>query len=299
MKPSRWQVVIILAVGVFAVSAAAIFIRLSMEAAGLSGVGFSLFLAASRLTIAALILLPAWRNLERTQAKGFYWAGAAGLCLALHFSTWITSLSFTSIAASTTLVTTNPVWVALFSWLWFKEKPSRLTVFGIAIALLGGILIALGDQGGAYNSNPLLGDLLALVGAVMASLYLLFGRESQRQGLGLSVYIAVAYSTAALVLLPLPMLFGASYGGYPTVVYGYVGLMAVLSQLIGHTSFNWAVRWVSPTLITLIILAEPVGSSFLGYLIFGEVPASLVLLGAGVLLAGVATAVVGRHQERL
>jgi len=295
-QPLPWQVGLVLVAGVLAVSSAAIFIRLANTAAGLSGVGFSLFLSASRLTLASLLIVPAWRNLgsHKLSPGAFHYAVGAGICLALHFAAWITSLSFTSIAASTTLVTTNPIWVALLSWLWFKEKPSRLTLLGIGIAFIGGVLIALGDQETVnVNHNPALGNSLALIGAVIVSLYLLLGREAQRRGLGIGSYIDIAYSTGALVLLPLPLIFGVGYLGYPRAVYLYILLMAVLPQLIGHTSFNWAVRWISPTLVTLAILWEPVVSSFLGYLVFQELPGRFVLVGATVLLGGVAIAVFG------
>ena len=296
-QPLPWQVGLVLVAGVFAVSTAAIFIRLAIASAGVRGVGFSLFLSASRLAIASLLLLPAWRNLKPSQLSpgALRYAAAAGICLAVHFATWITSLSFTSIAASTTLVTTNPVWVALLCWLWFKEKLTRLTVVGIGVAFVGGVLIALGDTGAvSAGNNPPLGNFLALVGAWMASLYFLLGREAQRRGLGIGSYVVVAYSTGALVLLPLPLIVGSNYVGYPVAVYAYILLMAVLSQVVGHTTLNWAVRWISPTLVTLAILFEPVGSSFLGYLIFNEVPGLLVLVGAGVLLSGVAIAIAGR-----
>ena len=296
-QPLPWQVGLVLVAGVFAVSTAAIFIRLAIASAGVRGVEFSLFLSASRLAIASLLLLPAWRNLKPSQLSpgALRYAAAAGICLAVHFATWITSLSFTSIAASTTLVTTNPVWVALLCWLWFKEKLTRLTVVGIGVAFVGGVLIALGDTGAvSAGNNPALGNFLALVGAWMASLYFLLGREAQRRGLGIASYVVVAYSTGALVLLPLPLIVGSNYVGYPVAVYAYILLMAVLSQVVGHTTLNWAVRWISPTLVTLAILFEPVGSSFLGYLIFNEVPGLLVLVGAGVLLSGVAIAIAGR-----
>jgi len=295
-QPSPWQVGLILVTGVLAVSSAAIFIRLANVAAGLSGVGFSLFLSASRLTLASLLILPAWRNLRPNQLSpgAFHYAVGAGICLALHFVTWITSLSFTSIAASTTLVTTNPIWVALLSWLWLKEKPSRLTRLGIAIAFIGGVLIALGEQETvSISPNPALGNSLALVGAGMASLYLLLGREAQRRGLGIGSYIAIAYSTGALVTLPLPFMFGVNYIGYSKEVYLYILLIAVLPQLIGHTSFNWAVRWISPTLVTLAILWEPVISSCFGYLVFQELPGRFVLVGAAILLGGIVIAVFG------
>ena len=298
-QPLKWQVGLILVLGVFAVSMAAIFIRLALASSGVRGVGFSLFIAASRLSIASLLLLPAWRTLQPTQLNpgALRYAAAAGVCLAVHFATWITSLSFTSIAASTTLVTTNPVWVAILSWLWFQEKPTKLTIIGIGVAFAGGILIASGDAGIGVGSNPLLGNFLALVGAWMVSLYLLFGREAQRRGLGISSYVVVAYSTGALVLLPLPLIVGSSYLGYPVAVYLYIFLMAVASQLIGHTTINWAVRWISPTLVTLAILFEPVSSSFLGYLIFKEVPGLLVLIGAIILLGGVAVAIYGAKEK--
>ncbi|MCU0535002.1 MAG: DMT family transporter [Hydrococcus sp. Prado102] len=301
-KPQQWQVGSILGIGVLAVSTAAIFIRLSTEAAGVRGVEFSLFLAASRLIIAAIALLPAWKQLIQTQVlkTAYYYATGAGLCLAVHFATWISSLSYTSIAASTTIVTTNPIWVSLLSWIWFKDKPTKLTALGIAVALVGGIFITVADKNvGGNSSNPLLGDLLALFGAWMASLYLILGREAQRSGLNISSYITVAYSVAAIVLLPLPWLFGTGYIGYPNLVYVYVFLMAILSQLIGHTSFNWAVRWISPTFVTLVLLFEPISSSFLGFVLFKEVPPALVLLGGVILLVGVAIAILGAKNKRL
>jgi drug/metabolite transporter (DMT)-like permease len=131
----------------------------------------------------------------------------------------------------------------------------------------------------------------------MVSLYLLLGREAQRRGLGIGSYVAVAYSTGALILLPLPLIVGSTYIGYPAAVYLYILLMAVASQVIGHTTINWAVRWIAPTLVTLAILFEPIGSSLLGYLIFKEVPGRLVLVGAVVLLAGVALAVYGTREK--
>lgn len=298
-RPSVQRVTLILAVGVLTTSTSAILIRLALLAANRSGVGFSLFLAATRLLLATLLLLPTWPQLRRSPAplQAYLWAIAAGICLAGHFATWISSLSFTSIAASATIVTTNPVWIALLSWFWFREKPSRLTTLGIAIALGGGVVIALGESTqGKHGINPLLGDGLALVGAWFASLYLLWGREAQKQGLTIGSYILIAYGSAALCLLPLPLIEGGGYGNYPLAVYGYVGLMALFPQLIGHTSLNWAVRWISPTLVTLAILFEPLGSSLLGWLIFMEIPPLTVIWGGLILLVGVAIAVIGNRK---
>lgn len=300
MTVSNWKVSLILAIGVCAASTAAIFTRLAFDAAGTSGVGLSLVLAASRLIIAALILFPSVKKFPevRLNSAAIYCAGVAGVFLALHFATWISSLSYTSITASTTLVATNPLWITLFSWLWFKEKPSFLTIIGMGIAIAGGIAIGFGNtQVQTTASQPLLGNILALLGACAASLYLLCGREAQRQGLSIGGYITVAYTTAAVVLLPLPLIFGSGYVGYPSNVYLYIFLMALFPQLIGHTSFNWAMRSISPTLVALVILFEPICSSFLGYLIYQEVPGVLEFIGAGVLLVGVALAILGAKQR--
>ncbi|MEA5535971.1 DMT family transporter [Crocosphaera sp. XPORK-15E] len=299
-SPSSWQVSLILVMGVLAVSTSAVFVRLALAAGGTSGVGFSLFLAASRLIIASFLLLPGWRKIPNFQetSTAYYYAIAAGFTLAFHFATWITSLSFTSIAASTTLVTTNPIWVAVLSWLWFKEIPTKKTILGIIIALIGGVFIVIGDgTNSVAASNPFLGNVLALVGALTVSLYFLLGREAQRHGLRVSSYIVIVYTIAALILFPFPLIIGSGYLNYPTSVYFYVLLMAIFPQLIGHTALNWSVRWISPILVTLVILFEPVFASCLGFFLFGEMPTILVLVGAIILLLGVAIAVIGSQKN--
>jgi len=291
-KPTQWQIGIVLIVGIVGVSLAAIWIRLANDVvASNNRVGFSLFLAASRLIVAALILLPIQKNFQRknTIPATLYYAIAAGICLAIHFATWVTSLAYTSIAASTVLVTTNPIWVGLFNWWWYQEKLSKQNIIGITIALVGGIIIAIADREvGANYSNPILGDILALLGAVMSSLYIIFGSQAQRQGLSTGNYIAIAYSVSALCLFPLPLLFQTSYLGYPQPVYLYILLMAVMSQAIGHTSLNWSVRWISPTVVSLSLLFEPVIASCVGAIVFAEIPSWNLLLGGLIILLGMA-----------
>ncbi|MBK4730991.1 DMT family transporter [Oxynema sp. CENA135] len=299
-NPLAWKLNLTIAVGVLAVSTAAIFIRLTLEAAGTRGIGFSLVMAATRLTIASLLLAPAWRNLKpaRLEKAAIAQAALAGVFLALHFAGWIASLSYTSIAASTTIVTMNPIWVSLLSWWIYKDKPTKMTAIGIAIALMGGMAIGLGDSGGLYGgSNPILGDLLALLGSWTISIYLLLAKSVQSRGMGIGPYSAIVCTCAALVLLPMPFVFQTSYFGYPTEVYFYILLMALIPQMIGHTSLNWAVRWTSPTLVALAVLFEPVASSFLGFLVFNEVPGISVLIGAIVLLFGVAIAAIGSRPQ--
>jgi drug/metabolite transporter (DMT)-like permease len=303
--PPLWKIVAVLTVGTLAASTSAVIIRIALDASGARGAGFSLVLAASRLTLAALMLAPTWasfRGSSRSPQATAYSLGA-GVFLALHFATWISSLSYTSIAASTSLVTTNPIWVALLSWLWFKEKPAIATLVGIVCAILGSLIISLGvSSADGMGLNPPLGNALALIGAIAVSIHFLLGREAQRLGLSVTHHVVLTYSTAALVLLPLPWVFGSSYRGHPPLVYGCILLLALFPQLVGHTSFNWAVRWVSPTLVALTILAEPVGSSLLAFILFQENPGGVVLAGAAVILLGVGVAALGtrpRKRERL
>jgi drug/metabolite transporter (DMT)-like permease len=285
--------VLVLIGGLVAVSTAAPLVRLAMNAARDRTVSFSFLLAAARLTLAALVLLPKWRTVVSSQPSrtALQWAIAAGVALALHFAAWITSLAFTSVAASTTLVTTTPLWVTLLSWWWWGEKPTRKVFIGTGLALSGALLIGWGStEATAIARQPWLGNALALIGAWAVTFYLLLGREAQRQGLGIGSYITVAYTTAAIALLPLPYLAQADAFQYVPPVYGYILLTTLIPQLIGHTSLNWVVRWVSPTLVTLVVLFEPVIASLLAFWLFAEVPSPTVFIGALILLGGVAIA---------
>lgn len=301
--PPGWAIALALGTGVLIVSCAAVLIRLAFEAAGGGSIGLSLSLAAIRLVVAAVIVLPAWRAVraQRPGRAALTMAALSGLCLAGHFASWISSFAYTTIAASTTVVTTNPIWVALLGWACLGEKPGRATMAGIAIAVTGGVLIALGDARGTPSApNPLLGDALALVGAWTFSGYLLLGREAQRRGLGTWSFVAVSYAAAAIALLPGPWLAGASAMQWPAPVYLCAVLLAVGPQVLGHGTLHWAVRWISPALVALAILLEPVLASLLGYFVFGEAPGGMVFVGAAVLLCGVAVAVRGgRRPEEL
>ena len=280
-----------LALGVVAVGLAAIFIRRA-DAPGV-------VVAAYRMVAASLILSP-WtlRALQKsapTRASLGYTV-LAGVFLGAHFATWITSLSYTSVAASVTLVTTSPLWVALFSWLFLGVAPAFAVILGALTAVLGGALIGFGDL--QAGSAPLLGDLLALAGAVTVSAYFLFGRAAQARGLSLQAYIGVAYGVAAVVLLPLPLLFDFSYTGYSLTTFLWILLLALVPQLVGHTSFNYALKYLDPTVVATVTLLEPLVSTGLAVLFLNEVPGALTLVGALILLAGVALTTRNARQKR-
>lgn len=144
--------------GILSASTAALFIRLAYATEGNGSVGLGLLLAVVRLSVASLVLLPGWWGIRKLNLKpgALRYAVLAGIFLGAHLALWITSLAYTSIAASATIVTTNPIWVALILWLWRGETPSRLTVAGVLVAFSGGALIAVGDAGGASGSLGLL-----------------------------------------------------------------------------------------------------------------------------------------------
>lgn len=302
VQPSRAKVLTILTVGILAVSMSAIFIRFARDSSLSTSSAFGLLIAVGRIAVASLLIAPiGFAAVQRERItleprvfnKALWLAVAAGLGLAAHFAFWISSLSFTSVAASTAIVTTNPIWLSIFAWLVWKQIPSRGVIVGIAIAFAGGVLVAVGDgsRQSATFSNPLLGNFLALLGAFAVSSYYLLGKAAQAGGLSLSAYTGIAYTTAALVLAPLPFLFGVPYTGYPLETYLWIALLGIVPQVIGHTSFNWAVRYLDPAIVTMVILLEPIGSSIAAVILFKEIPGVPTIIGAALLLVGVFVAI--------
>lgn len=275
-----------LALGVLAVSTAAPFIRLANAAAGQPGLGFSLLLGAVRLGVATLFLLPSWRRVDRPPWPSILLAGSL---LALHFGSFIASLNYTSIAASTALSSTSPLWSSLLLWLLRGKVPSPRALGGISMALVGGFLIALA-QPSASGPLPWLGNLLALLDALSIAIYFDLSQRLQQRGVALGPYLVMAYGSGALLLAPWPWLLGAPYLGYPAPTYLWMLLLALIPQCVGHTAFNYVARWQGPLRVTLATLLEPVGASLLGYVVLKEIPGFHVLIGGTFLLFGVALA---------
>jgi len=272
---------LVISVGIVAVSFASIFIRLA-EAP-------SLVIAAYRLTIASLILAPAALIKARDELRALTQADLrlailSGLFLGLHFATWISSLEYTSVASSVVFVDTSPIFVGLASHFLLKEKVSRKMFVGIAIAVLGGMIIGYGDFG--LGTRELFGDFLAIMGAVTVSGYLLVGRRL-RSKLSLLSYVFLVYSTAAVFLIVLCLVARYSFAGYPRQTYLMFLLLAVVPQIIGHSSYNWALKYLPATFVGVGTLGEPVGSTILAYFILNEVPTLTKIGGGGLILAGI------------
>lgn len=284
----QWAMVpyLVLALGVLVASSAAILIRLAQE----QGMP-SLVIAAGRLILAALILTPiAWSRAGtelRTLRRRDVWLGiGSGAFLALHFGAWISSLEYTSVASSVALVTTNPLWVGLAAFVLYRERLHWTTLTGIGLTISGSILIAYSDSVTSRHANPLLGNTLALLGALAVSGYFVIGR-TLRQRLSLLAYIWLVYSAAAVTLLLMIILTRQTLLGYSYLAYGLALGLAIGPQLLGHTAFNWALRYLSATFIAIAILGEPIGSALLALILFQEQFAPLQLAGFVLLLAGI------------
>jgi drug/metabolite transporter (DMT)-like permease len=275
---------LIITMGVIAVSFAAIFIRLA-EAP-------PLVIATYRLLIASLVLWPltlkySANELRRLTLRDIRLALISGVFLGLHFGMWISSLSYTSVATSVILVTSSPLFVAIASYVLFKEKISWKIITGIVVCVIGTVLICYGNWG--IGADSFLGGMLALLGALAVSGYVLIGRRL-RQTMSLLVYGSLTFSSAGLLLLVASLIWGYPFFNYTGNTYLMMILLAVVPQLLGHLSLNWSLRFVSATLVTIAVLGEPVGANILAFLILGETPKLFEIIGSVFILAGIFTA---------
>lgn len=278
---------LVAAFGILIASSAAILIRFAL-AEHIPPVG----IAALRLTIASAVLSllsgpqarREWPRLTRVE-RG--WAVVGGVALAAHFATWISSLGYTSIMSSVVLVSTNPIFVALASLLFLREAPARFTLFGIVLAIAGGLLIGLADL--STGAESLTGNLLALAGSVAGSIYILIGRRL-RKSLSLLPYITLIYGLGAAMLLALALASGTPLWGYTATGWGLILLLAIGPQLLGHSALNYALKYLSATFVAVVLLAEPIGATLLAVPIWGEVPTPVKLAGGALILVGIALA---------
>lgn len=283
-KGLRSQAVMALVCGVTAISTGAILVKLADAPA--------LVIAAYRVGLAALILVPvaAWqarselRSLTRSDVKI---AALAGLFLALHFAFWVSSLQFTSIANSVVLVNTSPLWVGIFSPLIIREKIHRRVVLSILLSIFGAFIIGYGDY--SLGGDELRGDVLALAGGLCMAGYLLMGRKLRRK-LSLIAYISLCYGSAAMILWITVILFGFPVWGFGGQTIAAFFCMAIFPQLIGHSCYNWALKYFSASFIAVSLLGEPVGSTFLAYLIFNEGLTFLKVIGGVFILTAIVLA---------
>jgi drug/metabolite transporter (DMT)-like permease len=294
---------------ILAISTASIFIRFT-QAEGMS----SITIAALRLTFATLLLTPLILTHHLDEIKRFtrteiLFGALSGFFLALHFATWISSLEYTSVASSAVFVSTGPLWVALLSPLLLNEKLGRVAVLGLVLSLSGGIIIGVSDAcawddgiscpqlEGLLQGRQLWGNFLALLGAWAVTGYLVIGRKV-RAGMSLMPYIFLVYGMGAVMLIIFMLALGHSPFGYGSRAYAWVFLLALVPQLIGHSTLNWALKHMPATFVAVSTLGEPIGSAILAILILNEFPTQIGIWGGVLILTGI-TLVSTRQNQSL
>jgi drug/metabolite transporter (DMT)-like permease len=277
---SRARVLAVLAAGVVVLSTASILIVLTRAP--------SIIVAAGRMGIAALVLTPFfWARpaRRRLELSGLPWLPVAvsGVLLAAHFALWIESLGRTSVASSVVLVAMNPIFVAALSPLILHERVSWRMVVAVVLGLGGAVVIAGPGLGSAGTTS---GNLLALGGAACAAGYLMAGRFV-RPRLSLISYIYLIYGVAAVLLIAAALATGHRFTGHPWSAWLFILLAALGPQLLGHTSFNWALRYVSAPTVAMAVLGEPVGTTLLAWAVLGQRPSGFEVAGGLLICTGI------------
>ena len=306
------SVYVMLALGLTSFAFSAILVKLAQT----EGIP-SLFIASSRLMIAAILLTPFVlmkhrANLATLNRKDLFLAFSAGIFLALHFISWVTSLEYTSVLISVVFVTSGPLWVAILEFIFFRAKLPKLVILGLVVAIFGGLLIgfagALSDASTVEidRQRELIGGGLSLIGAMTIAVYLIIARKLQqpriRNGvttkLHIIPYIWLVYGSSGLLLLAWTVFAGIPLTGYSAQGYMWLILMALFPQLVGHSSLNYAVGYLPATIVSMATQLEPIGSAILAYLLFNELPFPLQILGSIVIIFGVMLANYGQHKKR-
>jgi drug/metabolite transporter (DMT)-like permease len=266
---------------VIAVSTSAIFVKLTSAPAPV--------IAFYRLFFSTVIILPLFlmKNLGEIKTmskKDWLFSTIAGVFLAFHFILWFESLNYTSVASSVVLVTLQPLFAFIGTYLFFKEKVSKIAMFSGIIAIIGSVIISWGDF--QISGLALLGDMLALAACAMVTAYLLFGQGIRKRH-SLTLYTFIVYGISSITLLMYCLLLRYPLAPYPMADWYYFLLLALVPTLLGHSLFNWSLKWVSTNTISVMILFEPVGAIILAYYLLGEKVILSQVIGGAVIMLGI------------
>lgn len=287
--PSRTVLAIVVAL--LAISSAAPLIAYAAAPA--------LAIAFWRNALAVGVIAPvALTGRRRTELAGLdrralLWSVLAGVALAAHFGTWVPSAKLTSVATATALVATQPVWQGLISLLRGRRLPAVIWL-GIALAVLGAVLATGADVG--VSARAAAGDLLALAGGVTMAGYTALG-ERARTVLTTTTYTAICYPVCALLLGAVCLLSGAPLTGYDGRTWLAIGALAAGAQLLGHSLVNYALRRISATTVSVLVLLEVPGAALIGWAWLGQIPRRATLPGLALLVLGVLVVVLAAARR--
>ncbi|HSI67623.1 MAG TPA: DMT family transporter [Planococcus sp. (in: firmicutes)] len=268
-------------VGVISVALSAIFVKMTTADSGVTAFYRMLFTIA---IMSPVFFMKYSHEIRKLSRRDWLFTSIAGVFLAFHFILWFESLNYTSVASSTVLVTLQPLFAFAGTYFFFKERLSLKTILSGLIAIMGSVLIAYGDF--QISGSALFGDILALIACALITGYLLFGQDVRKR-LSLITYTYVVYSMSTITLFLYIIAKGESFGPYPPTEWMWFLLLAIVPNLLGHSLFNWALKWVSTNVISIAILFEPVGASILAYYIFGEHLTISQIIGGSIVIAGI------------
>ncbi|MBS4190809.1 DMT family transporter [Bacillus sp. FJAT-49705] len=293
MSDTKINPYVALAIGVFSVSTSAILVKVSTAPSGV--------IAFYRLFFSVLIMLPIFLikyvpELRLITKRDWLFSVIAGVFLAFHFILWFESLNYTSVASSTVLVTLQPLFAFIGTYFFFKEKFSWKAILSGIIAVLGSVIISWGDL--KISGSALFGDILALIACALVTAYLMFG-QTVRKRLSLITYTFVVYSISTITLLIYVLIKQEPLLPYGTSDWVYFILLALIPTLLGHTIFNWSLKWLSTSTISMAILFEPVGAAVLAYYLLQESVVWTQLLGGGIIIIGVSLFLLDERSVRV
>jgi drug/metabolite transporter (DMT)-like permease len=293
MESPRINPYLAVAIGVIAVSTSAILVKVSSAPSGV--------IAFYRLFFSVLIMLPVFllkyvSELRLITKRDWVFTGISGVFLAFHFILWFESLNYTSVASSTVLVTLQPVFAFAGAYFFFKEKVSAKAILSGLIAIAGSVIISWGDF--KISGSALFGDFLAIAACALVTIYLLFG-QTVRKRMSLITYTFIVYSFSAVTLFLYVIAVGDSFYPYPGSDWVYFILLAIIPTLLGHTLFNWSIKWLSTSIISMAILFEPVGATILAYYLLGEKVIWTQIAGGLVVIAGITLFLVDERKMKM
>jgi drug/metabolite transporter (DMT)-like permease len=293
MNSSLAKAYFALLIGIITVSFSAILVRLAEAPSSIT--------AFYRLFFSVLIMLPLFlvkyrSELKNVSKRDWLYSVIAGVFLALHFVLWFESLRFTSVASSVVLVTLQPLFAFIGTYLFFKEKLSFRSILSGVLAVIGSVVISWGDF--RISGLAFWGDVLALIACLLVTVYLLFGQDV-RSRLSLITYTFIVYSVSSVTLFLYVIVSGDPFFSYKSEQWIYFLLLAIFPTLLGHTLFNYAIRWVSTSVISVTILIEPIGASILAYYLLGEKILAYQIIGGLVVILGICLFMFSRKKENI
>ncbi|MDL4840147.1 DMT family transporter [Aquibacillus rhizosphaerae] len=279
-------------IGVISVSSAAVLVKLANTAPASIIANYRLLFAV--LIMAPYVLLKHNKEFKLISKKDWLFSALAGIFLAFHFIFWFESLNYTSVASSVVLVTLQPLFAFLGTYLFFKERFSPAAIISMLIALTGSVIIGYGDF--QINGAALFGDLLAIIGAIMITVYFLMG-QNVRKRVSLMTYTFVVYGISSITLVIYNIVLQHSFVNYPATHWWIFIALAIVPTFFGHTLFNWALKWVSTSFISMGIVFEPVGASILAYIVLGEQITWTQWLGGTIVIFGLFLFIVSTSRK--